>query len=451
MKNPAAHAALQRFCEDALAQLREAVPKQGHPPVYWRWTYRFSDTGRTGEQEEMVDWPEVLREYLGDPTSIHSWTAALAEFEADPRLSGRRLTVEQPPLTIKGFLVRLVSQQGSLRFDSRVFDPLYQETEDYFYQDTVTYRYLAPLSRFSTEEDEILLDSGLSIVEVPNDWRQEMLDASVNLPQLAAELEGAASTKHGLVLYLQLQKEQGEEVPRRMQGHQEDAIKHVRNVFRLVCSALRLFKAGAVGYEQVIPRPTSWVPWRSAGVWGGGLPSSLGERYVFSEEEAAGFAGFWPWYRDATTIAGRTVSLALRRFNMAYARGSDEDRLVDFMIAFEALLLQNERSKRRILANRVAALLSENPDERTAIREELEAAYEQRNKILHDGEADKSLSLGDGTGVTLGQLNARVEERLRGAIQAAMKREPRQDKAGLVEELDRRIAEAPELRGKAKK
>lgn len=444
MRNPAAHAALKRFCQDALAHMREAVPKDGQPAVYWRWVYRFSDTGRTGAQEETVDWPQVVREYLGDPNSIPSWSAALAEFQADPKLSGSHLTVEQPPLTIKGFPVRLVSQQESLAFDSQVFDALYQETEDYFYQDAVTYRYLAPLRRFSMQAEEIPLDRSLSIVRVPDAWRQEMLDATEGAPQVAAELHEAASRAYGLVLYLDLQKEQGQELPRRMQGQQEDAIKHVRNEFRLVCSALRLFKAGAVGYEQIVPRPTSWVPWSSFAVHRGGPASSIGETYALTHQEADQFLGFWSCYCRSIATAQKHVALAISRFATGYARASPGERLIDFMVAFEALLLESEPALSYKLAMRVAALLGQNPHDRETLYHELLAAYKERNHIVHGtGPPHPTVEVGNKEPkekVKLEDFNGRVEGHLRAAIKAVMQPTAKQNKQDMIRDLDLQIA-----------
>ena len=136
---------------------------------------------------------------------------------------------------------------------------------------------------------------------------------------------------------------------------------------------------------------------------------------------------------------------------MAYARRSDEDRLVDFIIAFEALLLNRDYQKKRRLATRVAQLLGKNPVERGVIREEVEAGYQQRNNIVHDGEVDANLTVGTATRVPLAELNPRVEERLRGAIRRVIELQPQYDKVGLIKELDRQTATGGQSKGRRKK
>ena len=441
MRNAAAHAALKRFCQESLEYLGKAVGGLGELPRHRGIaSLEVTETGYHATYDWEVDWGEVLGEHLGDTESIAAWSEALSELEADDRLRGRAVTTEQPRLTARGVLYRLVSEQGGLEFQDAAFERVYRETEDYFYRDTVRYRYLAPLGRFRMEPAQVKLGPELSIVRISDGWSREMLMESMGGSPVAAEVAQLVSKRYGLVLYSELQKEKDVEGFYRRPREEEGAIKNVRDTFREVCSALRVFKNGAVGYEQIIPRPTSWVPARTMEIWGGGAQSVTGAPYVLSEQETAEFETFWDEHWVRRVGMEKNVALAVRRFNMAYGRGWPEERLLDLMIGFEALLLENEQELRYKLAMRGAALLGKDGDERETIRGELGAAYKQRNHIVHGGRADEELKIGDEEGVSLTNLNSRVEERLRAAIRKIMDMEPSVSKPALVDRLDRRIA-----------
>lgn len=98
-------------------------------------------------------------------------------------------------------------------------------------------------------------------------------------------------------------------------------------------------------------------------------------------------------------IAGRLKSLdtAFRRFNLSYSREMDEDRLIDLTIALESSVLFNQADELTYrLAIRGAKLLADHtpPKQTKAL---LEAMYEIRSAIVHNGKmiSDKLAGLRD--------------------------------------------------------
>jgi hypothetical protein len=391
MRNPAAHQALMRFCRDALAHLREAVPQDQGLPLRPSRTYTFTDTGYLSQPVSKIDWEEVLRRYISDIASIPSYTPALERIQVDPKLRGRPLASEQPRLLLASLLLRFLSAQGTLDFEPQVFDTIYRETEDYFYEDTVEYRYLAPLTRFSMHPEELPLAPRLSIVRMPDEWMEEMLLEVAIPPEIQAQFQKAIAARYALVLYLDLRKEDDQETPYRLPDEQEHAIRHARQAVRHLCYALRLFQPGAVGCEQIIPRPTSWAPWTSHAVYSGGLPSTLGPTYELSDRQAAQFHKFWSAYRSSTVLEERRMALAIRRFNTAYRRGFPEDKLIDLTIALEALLLtgQDRRLGYR-MSLRAAALLARSRDEARVVHRDIHTIYGVRSDIVHAKKKNKT-------------------------------------------------------------
>lgn len=81
----------------------------------------------------------------------------------------------------------------------------------------------------------------------------------------------------------------------------------------------------------------------------------------------------------------RSIEIALRRFHSAY-RGNFEARLIDQMIAFEALYLEEDQELSYRLALRTAFLLEKDPEQRKHIFDIMKAAYKLRSKIVHGNE-----------------------------------------------------------------
>lgn len=78
----------------------------------------------------------------------------------------------------------------------------------------------------------------------------------------------------------------------------------------------------------------------------------------------------------------RNIDIALSRFNFAY-RGEYEKRIIDQMIAFEALYLGDSQELKYKLALRTAFLLGKNIKQREGIFKNMNNAYKIRNDIVH--------------------------------------------------------------------
>lgn len=448
MRSAEAHAALRRFCEDALAHVRQSVPGSDGLPRVWVPTFQFSGAGGTGSGEWKVNWRRVVGDHVESLRSIAAYGAAIDVLEANQWLRGTGVWAEQPMQTIIGLLLRLVDEQQGLEFDASVFDLLYHDTEDYFYQSTVRYRHLAPLQHFRMESDKIELDECMSIVRIPDQLRSEMLFGSMEGPPQLGILSELSHMPYGLVLSLDLEKTDGTSDPDQTPDG-KSAQQVVRGAFREVCSALRLFKAGAVGYEYIVPRPAMWTPYGSQSwqVWGGGPRSTPGHACELSQQEAAEFAEFWRSYRACLQDHRDVLEVALDRLNMAYADSAPGEKLIDYIIAFEALLLGDRQELAYKLALRGSRLLGENPDARQRAFEDLKAAYTARSDIVH-GKQLRKVAVGATKNVPVGDLVKRVENHLRHAMKKQMvllqgsakgEKAPRK-KQRIIDALDRDIA-----------
>ena len=95
-------------------------------------------------------------------------------------------------------------------------------------------------------------------------------------------------------------------------------------------------------------------------------------------------------FYDEHAAAWQNVALALRRFSLNYERyfGQHEDRVVDAMIAIEALLSRDPSELAFKLAFRTAGILAANDVERVSLFQQMRGYYVTRSKIVHGSELD---------------------------------------------------------------
>jgi hypothetical protein len=85
----------------------------------------------------------------------------------------------------------------------------------------------------------------------------------------------------------------------------------------------------------------------------------------------------------------KRLSLACKRFQRAYEEGDNENQLIDYMIAFEALFVKKDiqgKYKNEKIANGCSDLLGKNDEEKEKIRSFLCEAYSIRDHIVHAAE-----------------------------------------------------------------
>jgi hypothetical protein len=160
--------------------------------------------------------------------------------------------------------------------------------------------------------------------------------------------------------------------------------------FDEVVTALRVLKPGPIG--RLVTRNT--IVGDPAFPAGGaaqfscqdiGLVSwrpSAGDHYVLEQDDVPVLQGLLEKIRQ---VRSSSLQVALSRLNRQYGREDLADRLIDALIAFEALYLRDARGEFGYrLALRVAAHLGDHGGRsRTDVFELLQTAYAWRGKIAH--------------------------------------------------------------------
>lgn len=133
--------------------------------------------------------------------------------------------------------------------------------------------------------------------------------------------------------------------------------------------------------------------------------------------------------------------MALRRFNLAYERVLPEDRLIDYTIALEALLLR--RGEQQELAYRLAlrgsALLGKNPEARFEIFSRLRTAYSIRSDVVHGSSPPARVSVGS-TQISFHQFIEEIGGYVRSTVKKMLALTESTEEVEVIGGLDERIA-----------
>lgn len=122
------------------------------------------------------------------------------------------------------------------------------------------------------------------------------------------------------------------------------------------------------------------------------IPEIYGSSYVLGFDEIPVLRKILENVQGTGFAKRRDLHLACKRFQRAYGETDAEDKLIDLMIAFEALFLRGEKagtSSGQIVAIACSTLLGKSDEEREEIRRFLAKAYSIRNCIVHGSEYEE--------------------------------------------------------------
>jgi hypothetical protein len=191
-----------------------------------------------------------------------------------------------------------------------------------------------------------------------------------------------------------------------------------------VILALRLLKIGCVSGNYTFyircsdtkRELSSWAMEEAPRLYGhGGL---LG--YALSFQEIPSLREMIKRVQAVNFIDRHSFHIAVKRFQRAYEETDDEDKLVDYMIALEALFLRGEKSGSSsgiVIAVACSSLLGKNERTREDTRNTLDEAYRIRNHIVHGSVYNRIVQRGENYFDSLRDLVAKVEDYLRQSIE----------------------------------
>jgi hypothetical protein len=294
----------------------------------------------------------------------------------------------------------------SFVFNDRLCDELYKKYEDFFYVPERDLNPTAPLHNFKSELEVIKLDKNLKIRKIHDkEQKQLWLKNFSIIPKFEIPLIK-------FVLDAQYQ----------VKEHRRDEMSYIKELFDRVISAMRLFKKGTFGYNRITTKIYWACPISKASMSSGinYYEPFHGAQYELSKDEAEDLVKFWEMFKEVDFKKYGFIDLAIRRFNLAHVRKELEDKLIDLMIAFEALyLLRTEDELGFKLATRAAFILGKDKgkSEKEKIYNFLKKAYRIRSGIVHGNKhLEKNIKLSDDEEISVQNFVLQLEDYLRQSI-----------------------------------
>jgi len=161
--------------------------------------------------------------------------------------------------------------------------------------------------------------------------------------------------------------------------------------FDKLITAFRLFKPGILGFNIITTESTLEIPTIFGEMRGRTFHKQfLGQPYNLTKTEVNEFKNFWNGFEKMDLEELTFLSVAIRRFNYAYERDKLEDKLVDFMVAFEALFFKEGESGefRYKLSTRVARFLEHNYVQKEHVMKSMNEFYDKRSAVVHGEKVD---------------------------------------------------------------
>lgn len=187
-----------------------------------------------------------------------------------------------------------------------------------------------------------------------------------------------------------------------------------------VLLALRLLKATLLRTPGVV----QWTDSTFLGRTLRSMPLGSGRPFFgsssISQAEAQALVSIW----QSLSNRARRFRFGLDRFSQAFDRLNDIDRLVDFVIAAESILLADNSSDRAELSFRAALRASklvttEGYSERDVFRL-MRKAYGARSTVVHGAEPPKRIGTKDKSDASVAEFNAVLEELIRDGLRKAV-------------------------------
>jgi len=296
-------------------------------------------------EDDVVGLPEFifLIELMVQDTTLRDKLHGILIDEKEPVILSN---IETPFIGdwIMPIIESFAERSQSFVFNDRLCDELYKKYEDFFFVPERDLNLIAPLHNFKSELEVIQLDKNLKIRKIHDkEQKQLWLENFSMIPKFEIP-----SIKFVLEAQYQVKK------------HRPDEMSDIKELFDRVISAMRLFKKGTFGYNRITTKIYWACPISKASMSSGKnyYEPFHGDQYELSKDEAEDLVKFWKMFEERDFKKYGFVELAIRRFNLAHVRKELEDKLIDLMIAFEALYLINTDQELGFkLATRAAFIL----------------------------------------------------------------------------------------------
>ena len=328
---------------------------------------------------------------------------------------------------LQTLILDIIYQQNNFKFDESFFLRKLKEVEEFFTNSKLKFCASAPLEGFTSTVDEIQLDKNLRIVKISKE----------NFAKLFGLVRFGFPIPQNKIFHFRFMLERIYETDKII-GEENKKPKffpsqETKKIFNEVISALRLLKAGVVGYNFIQTIALDWDPI-------GGILTNFGiftypyfGHYKLENHEIENFKSLFQKIKNAPNF----LDVSITRFNFASDRERPEDKLIDYITAFESLFVKEKQELSYRLSVRVALLIGKDKQDRKQIFELIKKAYDLRSKIVHGLKYEKNVKIND-KNISIQEFVSKIEEILRTSIKSALQFK---DHPSFLEKIDEKIFE----------
>jgi len=401
--NAQTESALHEFVHDAVLHLSELLKDSASGSQdYTRWERGADGHFREHKKHTRTLGPTLNHEWLksrpGYQTCLVRLTSdALVKSHLD-HVIGTSLGASRFEAShiLESLVYAMIDDQGNLAFSVDQFNRTLSAWAEFFRSDRVAHKLIAPLPHLLVPfplrlNDELVLDR-MTDEEVTRCCHVGVIRSLAGFPLVEGQIAVGIRKTVFLRKLIRRGDEPHELLPIGVEGvFGKRPLLYDHLVIDDVLSAMRLFK-------RTDMRTAGLASWSYSHFGGGGTSFRIlgewpyGGNFELSEDEVPRFLELWQLLEKEAA----RLSFSIHRFNMAFDRGLIADRLVDLVIAAEALFLsdvdETYRGELRFRFALRAAKFIEHPiyDEREVFRL-MKQAYDARSSIVHGGSPKISL------------------------------------------------------------
>lgn len=416
---------LHDFVRHAVSRLSEVV-KDSAPEFEDDTRWERGTDGHFRERKKRMRklWPMLSDEWLRSLPDYQSCLECLkSDVVVGPHLdrlvgtsmSGFRLEANN---IVMSLLYAMLDDEGRLAFTDERFRSKWTELVGFFAEDRIATKIVAPLPYLVVPAFPLRLSNELVLDRLTDDEVTRCYQVGVIRPHSLRSplIYGEVAVGIRRTMFLPKLIRRGDE-PHEPPEAGEGSFGN-RPLFRDdlvvddVLSAMRLFKNTQIRTAGL----ASWTdsPWMNAGTsyrvlgrW------PYGGKFELAEGEVPHFLELWRILEEGAARLG----FSIHRFNLAFDRGLLADRIVDLVIAAEALFLSDldkqDRGELRFRFALRAAKFIEHPNYREHdIFRVMRQAYDARSAIVHGGSPEET-HLPDNRSANLQTFIDAIEELVR--------------------------------------
>jgi len=379
--------ALKDFIKASCSILQEYDRKGEHPRYVTKEKVVLHEKGMSIEDVQIPSYVSLIfkvRDKLENLDEINRVVEKRLQNTVFPRPSllrdnGKPLTDDDYVYSLKWgsiqFLFRYLDENRGVAFNESLFDKLYKEYEYYEVTKIVKFNVICPLFNFEMNTDEFKIEENYIIRKITNEEFQQIY------------LDDVFDSRPPFIMIHAVRFV----ISTTYESDEPETIKDkIIEKIDTIITTLRLYGEGDLNHGVIRQIPISWTSGYNPLIGNKRSVIWRGRTYVLNIEEFGSFSAFYSKFKESKNI--KRLQIALSRFNFSYDRNRDEDKIIDLIVGFESLIVEEKErpwDRGAYVGTACSMLIGKTYDERKDIKKFLQDAFNIRNRIVHGSNYDK--------------------------------------------------------------